>query len=92
MRPVHVGLVSGLALWWFFACSAEPASDGGSSRATGDGGYSAGEATGGVPATGGVAVTGGAPSPDLDLTLFLVGRDASLRRIDRAIERIRAQH
>ena len=39
-----------------------------------------------------VAVTGGAPSPDLDLTLFLVGRDASLRRIDRAIERIRAQH
>jgi len=62
MRPVHVGLVSGLALWWFFACSAEPASDGGSSRATGDGGYSAGEATGGVPATGGVAVTGGVPA------------------------------
>ncbi len=36
------------------------------------------------------AVTGGAPSPDLDLTLFLVGRDAVIRRIDRAIERIRA--
>ena len=32
-----------------------------------------------------VAVTGGMPSPDLDLTLFLVGRDATLRRIDQAI-------
>lgn len=31
------------------------------------------------------AVTGGAASPDLDLTVFLVGRDATLRRIDRAI-------
>lgn len=37
-----------------------------------------------------VAVTGGAPSPDLDLTLFLVGREAVLRRIDRAIEQIRS--
>jgi glutamyl-tRNA synthetase len=37
-----------------------------------------------------VAVTGGAPSPDLDLTLFLVGRDATVRRIDKAIERIGA--
>ena len=37
-----------------------------------------------------VAVTGGAPSPDLDLTLYLVGRDAVLRRIDRAIDYIRA--
>jgi glutamyl-tRNA synthetase len=37
-----------------------------------------------------IAVTGGAPSPDLDLTLFLVGREAVLRRIDRAIEQIRA--
>ena len=33
-----------------------------------------------------VAVTGGAPSPDLDLTLFLVGRDAVLRRIDKAMD------
>ena len=33
-----------------------------------------------------VAVTGGAPSPDLDLTLYLVGREATLRRIDKAIE------
>jgi glutamyl-tRNA synthetase len=32
-----------------------------------------------------VAVTGGAPSPDLDLTLALVGKAATLRRIDRAI-------
>jgi len=32
-----------------------------------------------------VAVTGGAPSPDLDLTLALVGKDATLQRIDRAI-------
>lgn len=38
-----------------------------------------------------VAVTGGAPSPDLDLTLFLVGRSATIRRIDMAIERIRAK-
>lgn len=35
------------------------------------------------------AVTGGAPSPDLDLTLYLVGKDACLRRIDQAIEEIR---
>ena len=32
-----------------------------------------------------VAVTGGAPSPDLDLTLWLIGREACLRRIDKAI-------
>lgn len=32
-----------------------------------------------------IAVTGGAPSPDLDLTLYLVGRDATLRRIEKAI-------
>ena len=37
-----------------------------------------------------VAVTGGSPSPDLDLTLFLVGREATVRRIDRAIEQIRS--
>lgn len=34
------------------------------------------------------AVTGGSPSPDLDLTLYLVGKDACLRRIDQAIEEI----
>jgi glutamyl-tRNA synthetase len=32
-----------------------------------------------------IAVTGGAASPDLDLTLALVGKAATLRRIDRAI-------
>jgi glutamyl-tRNA synthetase len=32
-----------------------------------------------------LAVTGGAPSPDLDLTLYLVGKAACLRRIDQAI-------
>jgi glutamyl-tRNA synthetase len=32
-----------------------------------------------------ISVTDGAPSPDLDLTLFLVGREATLRRIDNAI-------
>ena len=32
-----------------------------------------------------VAVTGGAPSPDLDLTLFLIGREACLRRIEKAV-------
>ena len=37
-----------------------------------------------------VAVTGGSPSPDLDLTLWLVGREATLRRIDRVIEHIRS--
>ena len=36
-----------------------------------------------------VAVTGGAPSPDLDLTVHLVGREATLRRIDHAISYIR---
>jgi len=36
-----------------------------------------------------VAVTGGAPSPDLDLTLQLVGREATLRRIDKAIAYIK---
>jgi glutamyl-tRNA synthetase len=36
-----------------------------------------------------VAVTGGSPSPDLDLTLALVGREATLQRIDRAISFIR---
>ena len=32
-----------------------------------------------------LAVTGGSASPELDLTLFLVGREACLRRIDRAL-------
>ncbi len=32
-----------------------------------------------------VAVTGGSPSPDLDLTMEMVGKAACLRRIDRAI-------
>ncbi len=35
-----------------------------------------------------IAATGGAPSPDLDLTLYLVGREATLRRIDKAIDHI----
>ncbi len=33
-----------------------------------------------------VAVTGGMPSPELDLTLELVGQEATIRRIDRAID------
>ena len=32
-----------------------------------------------------VAVTGGAPSPALDLTVYLVGQQACLRRIDKAL-------
>jgi len=36
-----------------------------------------------------LAATGGSPAPDLDLTLFLIGREATLRRIDRALEYIR---
>ncbi|MCK4951051.1 MAG: glutamate--tRNA ligase, partial [Gammaproteobacteria bacterium] len=35
-----------------------------------------------------LAVTGGAPSPELDMTLYLIGREACLRRIDKAIEYI----
>jgi len=35
-----------------------------------------------------ISVTGGAPSPDLDLTLQLVGKQATLRRIDQAITHI----
>ena len=37
------------------------------------------------------AVTGGAPSPDLDLTLYLVGKEACLRRIDQAIAEINSR-
>lgn len=36
-----------------------------------------------------VAITGGAPSPELDLTLYLVGRAATVRRIDQALAFIR---
>lgn len=35
-----------------------------------------------------VAVTGGAPSPSLDLTVYLVGREACDRRINKALEYI----
>jgi glutamyl-tRNA synthetase len=38
-----------------------------------------------------IAVTGGAASPDLDLTVHLVGRAATLRRIDRAVAYIQNQ-
>ncbi len=37
-----------------------------------------------------LAVTGGSPSPDLDLTLQLIGKEACLRRIDKAIAHIEA--
>ena len=36
-----------------------------------------------------VAVVGRAASPGIDITLQLVGREACLRRIDRAIDYIR---
>lgn len=39
-----------------------------------------------------VAVTGGAPSPDLDLTLYLVGKGACLRRINKALEYIQGNN
>ncbi len=42
----------------------------------------------GMPAR--LAITGGAPSPDLDLVIQLVGKEAALRRIDKAIEFINA--
>ena len=35
-----------------------------------------------------VAVTGGAPSPSLDLTVYLIGKEACDRRIDKALEYI----
>ena len=35
-----------------------------------------------------VAVTGGAPSPSLDLTVYLIGRERSLKRIDMALDYI----
>lgn len=35
-----------------------------------------------------VAVTGGAPSPSLDLTVYLIGKEACNRRIDKALEYI----
>jgi glutamyl-tRNA synthetase len=38
----------------------------------------------GMPAR--LAITGGAPSPDLDLVMQLVGKEAALRRLDKAIE------
>ena len=38
----------------------------------------------GMPAR--LAITAGAPSPDLDLVIQLVGREAALRRFDKAIE------
>ncbi len=36
-----------------------------------------------------VAVTGGAPSPSLDLTVYLIGKECCLRRIDMALDYIR---
>jgi glutamyl-tRNA synthetase len=36
-----------------------------------------------------VAVVGRAASPGIDITLYLVGREACLRRIDKALEYIR---
>ncbi len=36
-----------------------------------------------------LAVTGGSPAPDLDLTLELIGREATLRRIEKALDYIR---
>ena len=38
-----------------------------------------------------VAVAGRAASPGIDVTLHLVGREACLRRIDKALELIRAR-
>ena len=35
-----------------------------------------------------VAVTGGAPSPSLDLTVYLIGKEACSRRIDKALNYI----
>jgi len=37
-----------------------------------------------------IAVTGGSPSPDLDLTMEMIGQQACLRRIDKALAHIEA--
>ena len=37
------------------------------------------------------AVTDGVPSPDLDLTLWLIGKEAVLRRINNAVAHIEAK-
>ena len=39
-----------------------------------------------------LAVTGGSPSPDLDLTIFLVGKQATIERVQYAIEYIQQQN
>ncbi|MDH5547072.1 MAG: glutamate--tRNA ligase [Gammaproteobacteria bacterium] len=39
-----------------------------------------------------LAVTGGAPTPDLDLTVYLIGRDKSLSRIEKAVAYIEAKN
>ena len=39
-----------------------------------------------------LAVTGGAPAPDLDLTIYLIGLEGSLRRIQKAIDFIKANN
>ena len=39
-----------------------------------------------------LAVTGGAPAPDLDLTIYLIGLEGSLRRIEKAIDFIKANN
>jgi len=44
----------------------------------------------GMPAR--LAVTGGAPSPDLDLVLYLLGKEACLRRFKKAIEFIHSKN
>ena len=38
-----------------------------------------------------VAVTGGGVSPPIDVTVYLVGRDRTLKRLDHAIELIEAR-
>jgi glutamyl-tRNA synthetase len=38
-----------------------------------------------------LTVSGGAPSPDLDLVIYLVGKEACLRRFDKALEFIKAK-
>jgi glutamyl-tRNA synthetase len=38
-----------------------------------------------------VAVVGRAASPGIDETLYLVGREATLRRIDRAIDYVKTR-
>ena len=38
-----------------------------------------------------LGVTGGTPSPDIDLVIYLIGKEACMRQLDELLEFIRAR-